>query len=108
MTITRASNTGSEATPSSSTTRPGIYIRNRKPPSITPNRWGFKSLYFFYRPIFGRVFACNDRFLECCADVDIASISDGEGERFTKPVPDHLGRNITPPDFRKDRQTALG
>ena len=39
--------------------------------------------------------------------MDIASISDGEGERFTKPVPDHLGRKITPTDFRKDRQTAL-
>jgi hypothetical protein len=50
---------------------------------------------------------CNDRFLECCADVDIASISKGEEERFTKPVSDHLGRKITPPDFRKGRQTAL-
>ena len=51
--------------------------------------------------------ACNDRFLECCADVDIASIPEGERERYTKPVSDHLGRNVTPPDFRKDRQTAL-
>ncbi|MDZ7761304.1 MAG: hypothetical protein U5L00_13755 [Desulfovermiculus sp.] len=24
-----------------------------------------------------------------------------------KPVSDHKGRNVTPPDFRKDRQTAL-
>jgi len=45
--------------------------------------------------------------LECCADVDIASISEGNEERFTKPVSDHLGRNVTPPDFRKDRQIAL-
>ena len=28
---------------------------------------------------------CNDRFLECCADVDIASISEGEKEIYTKP-----------------------
>jgi hypothetical protein len=39
--------------------------------------------------------------------VDIAFISHGEEDRFTKPVSDHLGRNVTPPDFRKDRQTAL-
>ena len=106
MTITPVSNTGSEATPSSSTTRLGITSAPR-PPSITPNRWGLKSLSFLYRPIFGKGVACNDRFLECCADVDIASISEGEEERYTKPVSDHLGRNVTPPDFRKDRQTAL-
>jgi len=39
--------------------------------------------------------------------VDIASISEGNEQRFTKPVQDHLGRNVTPPDFRKDRQIAL-
>jgi hypothetical protein len=39
--------------------------------------------------------------------VDIASISEDNEERFTKPVSDHLGRNVTPPDFRKDRQIAL-
>ena len=26
---------------------------------------------------------------------------------FIKPVPDHKGRNVTPPDFRKVRQIAL-
>lgn len=49
----------------------------------------------------------NDQFLNSCADVDSASISEAEHEAFTKPVPDHNGRNITAPDFRKDRQTAL-
>ena len=43
----------------------------------------------------------------CCADVEVASISAGEDDSFKNPVPDHLGRNITAPDFRKDRQTAL-
>jgi len=49
----------------------------------------------------------NDQFLNCCADVDASSISEDEHQAFTKPVPDHKGRNVTPPDFRKDRQTAL-
>lgn len=39
--------------------------------------------------------------------MDIASISEGEKELYTKPILDHLGRNVTSPDFRKDRQTAL-
>jgi len=39
--------------------------------------------------------------------VEIASISEGEDDSFKHPVPDHLGRNVTAPDFRKDRQTAL-
>ena len=54
MTIMRASSTGSEGTPSNSTTRPGI-TSGPRPPSTTPNRWGFKNLSFFYRPIFGKV-----------------------------------------------------
>jgi hypothetical protein len=39
--------------------------------------------------------------------VDLASISAGEDDSFKNPVPDHLGRNVTAPDFRKDRQAAL-
>jgi len=50
---------------------------------------------------------CNDRFLNCCADVDVASLPVAEHEMFTKPVADHKGRNITAPDFRKYRQKAL-
>ena len=50
---------------------------------------------------------CNDRFLNCCADVDVASVAYGQHETLTKPVPDQTGRNITAPDFRKDRQKAL-
>ena len=50
---------------------------------------------------------CNDRFLNCCADVDTASLSEGEHEMFNKPVADHKGRNVSAPDFRKDRQKAL-
>ncbi len=49
----------------------------------------------------------NDQFLNCCSDVDVSSISEDEHEAFTKPVQDHKGQNVTPPDFRKDRQIAL-
>ena len=41
------------------------------------------------------------------AGVDVSSISEGEEDIFTKPVPDHKGRNVTPPDLRKERQIAL-
>lgn len=50
---------------------------------------------------------CNDRFLNCCADVDVASISEGEIQVFNKSVPNHLGQSVPAPDFRKDRQIAL-
>ncbi len=50
---------------------------------------------------------CNDRFLNCCADVQVASLSEDEHEMFNKPFADHKGRNVTAPDFRKERQRAL-
>ncbi|MBT6501480.1 MAG: hypothetical protein HOK67_16410 [Deltaproteobacteria bacterium] len=84
----------------------GYYIRTETTIN-NPKSLGLQKPVLFLQAYLWEGVACNDRFLECCADVDIASISDGEGERFTKPVSDHLGRNITPPDFRKDRQTAL-
>ena len=37
----------------------------------------------------------------------MSSVSQGEYETFTKPLPDQKGRNITAPDFRKDRQRAM-
>ena len=51
--------------------------------------------------------SCNNRFLNCCADVDTAFVADDEPERFTKPVLNDKGHKITPPDLRKDRQTVL-
>lgn len=49
----------------------------------------------------------NNRYLDCCADVDVSSILDDQIERYTKPVLDSKGRAVTAPDLRKDRQTAL-
>lgn len=50
---------------------------------------------------------CNNRFLDCCADVDVSSLSEQECDIFTKPVTDPAGRRDSAPDVRKDRQTAL-
>jgi hypothetical protein len=51
--------------------------------------------------------SCNNRLMNCCADVDITSIPESEPELFSKPVPDHKGRKITAPDLRNDRQLSL-
>jgi len=50
---------------------------------------------------------CNDRFYNCCAEIDCASIPDEQTEQFTKPVFDDKGKKIAAPDLRKDRQIAL-
>ena len=84
----------------------GYYIRTETTIN-NPKSLGLKKPVLYLQAYLWEGVECNDRFLECCADVDIASISEGEEERYKKPVSDHLGRNVTPPDFRKDRQTAL-
>jgi hypothetical protein len=50
---------------------------------------------------------CNDRLLNCCADVDLSSICDGEADLFDQPVLDQKDRKVTAPDLRKRRQMAL-
>jgi hypothetical protein len=84
----------------------GYFIRTETTIN-NPKSLGLQKPVLFLQAYLWEGFACNSRFLECCADVDIASISEDNEERFTKPVSDHLGRNVTPPDFRKDRQIAL-
>jgi len=84
----------------------GYFIRTETTIN-NPKSLGLQKPVLFLQAYLWEGVACNNRFLECCADVDIASISEGDEERFTKPVQDHLGRNVTPPDFRKDRQIAL-
>jgi len=45
--------------------------------------------------------------LNCCADVDVASIFESEPDKFSQPITDNSGRTITASDFRKTRQKAL-
>lgn len=81
----------------------GYYIRTESTIN-NPKSLGLQKPVLYLQAYLWEGVECNDRFLECCADVDIASISEGERESYTKPVPDHLGHNVTPPDFRKDRR----
>jgi hypothetical protein len=50
---------------------------------------------------------CNNRFLDTCADVDVAPLVEQEPDLFSKNITDSEGRNIPAPDFRKERQKAL-
>lgn len=106
MTTTPASNTGSEEMPSSSTTRP-VITSGPKLPLIIPNRWDLKKPVLYLQACLWYGLGCNDRLLDCCADVDIATIYDGEADPFDQPVLDHKDRKVTPPDLRKERQMAL-
>jgi hypothetical protein len=49
----------------------------------------------------------NNRFLDCCADVDVGTISEAEHEKFSLPFQNDKGKMITAPDLRKQRQLAL-
>ena len=84
----------------------GYYIRTETTIN-NPKLLGLQKPVLFLQAYLWEGVACNDRFLSCCADVDVASISEGEDNSFKQPVPDHLGRNVTAPDFRKFRQSAL-
>ena len=50
---------------------------------------------------------CNERLLDCCANVDISSIIDEKADIFNKPVLDERSRKISAPDLRKERQYHL-
>jgi len=72
-----------------------------------PKSLGLKKPVCYLQAYLWKGLGCNDRFLDSCADVDVSSISEAEEDIFTKPVPDHKGKNVTAPDFRKERQIAL-
>ena len=84
----------------------GYFIRTETTIN-NPKSLGLKKPVLYLQAYLWEGVECNDRFLDCCADVDVASISEGEEQTYTKPIPNHLGQNIPAPDFRKDRQTAL-
>lgn len=72
-----------------------------------PKSLGLKKPVLFLQACLWSGVGCNDRLLNCCADVDTATIYDGEADPFDQPVLDHKDRKITPPDLRKERQLAL-
>ncbi|MFN2344044.1 MAG: hypothetical protein ABR542_11870, partial [Desulfonatronovibrio sp.] len=84
----------------------GYYLRTETTIN-NPKSLGLQKPAIYLQAYLWEGVRANDQFLNCCSDVDVSSISEAEHEAFTKPVPDHQGRKITAPDFRKDRQTAL-
>ena len=50
---------------------------------------------------------CNRRLMECFADVDVKTISNGESKILDNPVINKKGKRIAALDLRKDRQVAL-
>jgi len=84
----------------------GYYIRTEttinKPKSL-----GLQKPVLFLQAFLWKGIDCNNRFLDCCADVDVSSLSDQECDVFLRPVNDTKGHRVSAPDFRKERQSAL-
>lgn len=84
----------------------GYYIRTEttinKPKSL-----GLQKPVLFLQACLWKGIDCNNRFLDCCADVDVSSLSEQECDVFLRPVTDMKGHRVSAPDFRKARQSAL-
>ena len=50
---------------------------------------------------------CNNRFYDCCADVDIKGLDEKEVKRFNHSILNSKGHSVAAPDLRKNRQIAL-
>ena len=84
----------------------GYYIRTETTIN-NPKSLGLQKPVLFLQACLWLGLGCNKRLLNCCADVDVSTICDGETDPFDHPILDHKERQVTPPDFRKDRQLAL-
>lgn len=72
-----------------------------------PKSLGLKKPVIYLQAYLWKGLDANNKFLNCCADVDLSSLCDAEPNTFKKPVLDHLNRKVPAPDLRKDRQLAL-
>ena len=72
-----------------------------------PKSLGLQKPVLYLQAYLWKGVECNNRFLDCCADVDVSSVTEEEQETFIKSVTDQTGRLVSAPDFRKDRQKAL-
>jgi len=84
----------------------GYYLRTETTIN-NPKSLGLQKPVLFLQACLWLGLGCNKRLLNCCADVDVSTICDGETDPFDHPILDHKERQVTPPDFRKDRQLAL-
>ena len=80
--------------------RAGTTINNSK-------SLGLKKPVLYLQAYLWKGFDANNKFLNCCADVDLSSLCEVEPDMFSKPVLDHLNHKVLAPDLRKDRQLAL-
>ncbi len=72
-----------------------------------PRSLGLKKPVLYLQAYLWKGLDANNKFLNCCADVDLSSLCEVEPDMFSKPVLDHLNHKIPAPDLRKDRQLAL-
>jgi hypothetical protein len=72
-----------------------------------PKALNLKKPLCYLKAYYWKGLESNNRFYNCCADVDRASLPDEKIEEFNQPVEDKTGKKITPPDPRKGRQIAL-
>ncbi|WP_459875886.1 hypothetical protein [Desulfothermus naphthae] len=72
-----------------------------------PKSLGLKKPVFYLQAYLWKGLDANNKFLNCCADVDLSSLCEIEPNMFSKPVLDHLNHKVSAPDLRKDRQLAL-
>jgi len=84
----------------------GYYIRTETTIN-NPKSLGIKKPVLYLQACLWTGLGCNDRLLDCCADVDTSTIYEGEADPFDLPVMDHKNRKVTPPDLRKERQVHL-
>lgn len=84
----------------------GYYIRTETTIN-NPKSLGLKKPVLFLQACLWTGLGCNDRLFDCCADVDLSTIYDGEADLFDQPVLDHKDKKVTPPDLRKERQLVL-
>jgi len=84
----------------------GYYIRTETTIN-NPKSLGLKKPVLYLQACLWKGLECNNRFLDCCADVDVSSISEMEPDIFNKTITTPEGNKIAAPDLRKERQTAL-
>jgi hypothetical protein len=84
----------------------GYYIRTETTIN-NPKSLGLQKPAIYLQAYLWEGVKINDRFLDCCADIDADSISDAEHEKFSMPFKNEKEKMITAPDLRKQRQQDL-
>lgn len=73
----------------------------------SPKSLGLKKPVLYLQAYLWSGMGCNDRFLDCCADADPASLHSDAFDLFSRPVTTPKGKKVAAPDLRKERQLSL-